>query len=65
MTINYNFAQAARFDRCTTCHRAISTTAPGTATDPLYPTVPKEQRDLTFDNGDAREAPAKSLPDDR
>jgi cytochrome c2 len=47
LTINYNFAQAARFDRCTTCHRAISTTAPGTATDPLYPTLPDEQRDVT------------------
>jgi cytochrome c551/c552 len=48
MTVNYNFAQAARFDRCITCHRAIATTAPGTATDPLYPTVPDEQRDLTL-----------------
>jgi cytochrome c2 len=47
MTINYNFSQAARFDRCTTCHRAISKTAPGTATDPLYPTIPKEDRDFT------------------
>ncbi|HYO25916.1 MAG TPA: hypothetical protein VEQ85_13320, partial [Lacipirellulaceae bacterium] len=47
MTINYNFAQTARFDRCTTCHRAISTTAPGTATDPLYPSLPREKRELT------------------
>jgi len=46
MTVNYNFAQVARFDRCTTCHRGISTTAPGTATDPLYPTIPEKQRDL-------------------
>jgi cytochrome c2 len=46
MTVNYNFSQAARFDRCTTCHRAIAKTAPGTATDPLYPTIPGEQRDI-------------------
>jgi cytochrome c2 len=45
MTINYNFAQVARFDRCVTCHRAIAKTAPGTATEPLYPTVPKAQRE--------------------
>ncbi|MBX3424123.1 MAG: c-type cytochrome [Pirellulales bacterium] len=47
LTINYNFSQVARFDRCTTCHRAISKTAPGTATDPLYPNVPKSERDFT------------------
>ncbi|QDT00164.1 c-type cytochrome [Adhaeretor mobilis] len=47
LTINYNFSQVARFDRCITCHRAISKTAPGTATDPAYPSVPKEQREFT------------------
>ena len=47
LTINFNFSQAARFDRCTTCHRAISKAAPGTATDPAYPTIPDEQRDIT------------------
>jgi len=30
LTINFNFTQAARFDRCKTCHRAISQTVPGT-----------------------------------
>jgi cytochrome c2 len=59
MTINYNFAQAARFDRCTTCHRAISTTAPGTATDPLYPTLKDEDRNLTVTMATPEELPAK------
>jgi cytochrome c551/c552 len=63
LTINYNFAQAARFDRCITCHRAISTTAPGTATDPLYPTVPEEERDLTLQMATA-EAPETQPQDD-
>ncbi|MBA3484409.1 MAG: c-type cytochrome [Pirellulales bacterium] len=48
MTINYNFSQVARFDRCTTCHRAIAKTAPGTATDPQYPTIADADRDLTL-----------------
>ena len=48
LTINYNFAQVARFDRCVTCHRNISTTRPGTATEPLYPTLPVEDRELTL-----------------
>ena len=48
LTINYNFAQVARFDRCKTCHRAISQTASGTATEPAYPTLPKQQRKKTI-----------------
>jgi len=48
LTINYNFTQAARFDRCKSCHRAISQTATGTPTDPAYPTIPKEQRELVL-----------------
>ncbi len=37
MTINYNFSDVARFDRCVTCHRAIDKTQPGSAVDPAYP----------------------------
>ena len=47
LTINYNFSQAARFDRCVTCHRGIAKTAPGTATDPMYPTLSAEERNVT------------------
>jgi len=37
LTININFKDVARFDRCTTCHQAIDKTAPGTASEPAYP----------------------------
>lgn len=49
LTINYNFSQVARFDRCVTCHRGIAKTAPGTASDPMYPTLPEEQRNVTVE----------------
>lgn len=48
MTINYNFSNPARFDRCKTCHQAISKTAPGTASEPAYPTLPENERSLTL-----------------
>jgi cytochrome c2 len=48
LTINFNFSQAARFDRCKTCHVDIASTAPGTATDPAFPTLPEEKRNLTL-----------------
>lgn len=37
LTINNNFRDVARFDRCITCHQAIDKTAPGTADVPGYP----------------------------
>jgi cytochrome c2 len=60
LTINYNFSQAARFDRCKTCHQDISTTAPGTATDPAFPSLPEEQRNLTLKLATPDEAPKES-----
>ncbi len=36
LTINNNFRDVARFDRCTTCHQAIDRTAPGSAIEPGY-----------------------------
>ncbi|HEV3340878.1 MAG TPA: hypothetical protein VG125_10995 [Pirellulales bacterium] len=39
LTWNNNFRDVARFDRCTTCHQGIDKTAPGSATDPGYPTT--------------------------
>ena len=36
LTLNNNFSDVARFDRCTTCHQAIDKTAPGSATAPGY-----------------------------
>ena len=36
LTINNNFRDVARFDRCTTCHQAIDKTAPGSSVAPAY-----------------------------
>lgn len=36
LTINYNFRDVARFDRCTTCHQGIDRSAPGSAVEPGY-----------------------------
>jgi mono/diheme cytochrome c family protein len=36
LTVNYNFRDVARFDRCTNCHQAIDRTAPGSAVEPGY-----------------------------
>ncbi len=57
LTINFNFSQVARFDRCKTCHRAISQSAPGAPSEPAYPTLPEEQRDLTIDLQTPNSAP--------
>ena len=45
LTINYNFRDVARFDRCNTCHQGIALTAPGSATAPLYP----HEVEMTFE----------------
>ena len=37
LTINNNFRDVARFDRCTTCHQGLDKTLPGSAVEPLYP----------------------------
>ena len=36
LTINYNYRQVARFDRCTTCHQAMDKVLPGTWDEPAY-----------------------------
>jgi hypothetical protein len=60
LTINFNFSQAARFDRCKTCHQDISTTAAGTATDPAFPTLSIEKRELTLKMATPDAAPESS-----
>jgi len=47
MKINYNFSSVARYDRCIVCHRAIDKTAPGSATEPAYPAIPRAERERT------------------
>ncbi|NBU41325.1 MAG: hypothetical protein EBS51_11105, partial [Planctomycetia bacterium] len=37
LTLNNNFRNVARFDRCTTCHRGMDKTLPGSSIDPAYP----------------------------
>ncbi len=37
LTINFNFKDVARFDRCMTCHLGIEKTAPGSAVAAGYP----------------------------
>jgi cytochrome c551/c552 len=37
LTLNNNFRDVARFDRCTTCHRGMDKTMPGGASEPGYP----------------------------
>jgi cytochrome c551/c552 len=44
ISINYNFRTVPRYDRCTNCHRAIDTTAAGSATEPAYPDIPPNKR---------------------
>ena len=36
LTINYNYRQVARFDRCPTCHQAMDKALPGTWDEPAY-----------------------------
>ena len=42
--INYNFSSVPRYDRCINCHRSIDATAPGSATEPAYPAIPRGER---------------------
>ena len=37
LTLNNNFRDVARFDRCTTCHRGMDKSLPGAPYDPAYP----------------------------
>src|SRR6185295_12262071 len=45
-TINNNFRDVPRFDRCITCHQAIDKTLPGSAIDGGYPV--REHELITF-----------------
>ncbi|NCA11904.1 hypothetical protein EBR56_08885, partial [bacterium] len=36
LTLNNNFRDVARFDRCTTCHRGMDKSLPGQPTEPAY-----------------------------
>jgi hypothetical protein len=67
MKINYNFSSVSRYDRCIVCHRAIDKTAPGSATEPAYPAIPRNERERTVQLTTPAEAPklvADSSPAD-
>ncbi|MEX2309254.1 MAG: PDZ domain-containing protein [Pirellulales bacterium] len=57
MTINYNFSSVARYDRCIVCHRAIDKTAPGSATEPAYPAIPRGERERVVQLATPEEPP--------
>jgi cytochrome c2 len=46
LTINNNFSDVARFDRCTTCHLGLDKTMPGSPVEPAY--RPEHDIDLTL-----------------
>ncbi|MBI2824847.1 MAG: c-type cytochrome [Planctomycetia bacterium] len=48
LTLNNNFRDVARFDRCTTCHQAIDKTGSGGGAVPAYPPRPHEMITLTL-----------------
>ncbi|HEX4130662.1 MAG TPA: hypothetical protein VHZ24_11520 [Pirellulales bacterium] len=54
LTLNNNFRDVARFDRCTTCHQGIDKTAPGSATEPGYEPIER----LTVKLATPKTAPA-------
>jgi cytochrome c2 len=56
LTLNNNFRDVARFDRCATCHQGMDKTQPGTATEPGY--LPEHPLTLTLDSPTKEQADA-------
>jgi cytochrome c551/c552 len=68
LTLNNNFRDVARFDRCTTCHRGMDKSLPGRPDEPAYPaqesitvmlptpTAPPESRSASGDGNEQLEA---------
>ncbi|HEX5472884.1 MAG TPA: PDZ domain-containing protein [Lacipirellulaceae bacterium] len=64
LKINYNFSSVARYDRCIVCHRSIDKTAPGSASDPAYPAIPRSKRDRVVQLATPAEAPKGAANED-
>ena len=64
MLIDYNFSSVPRYDRCVTCHRAIDKTAPGSAVEPAYPTIPEDERHRNLAMISPDDAPAEEVAAD-
>ena len=65
LTLNNNFRDVARFDRCTTCHRGMDKSMPGAPNEPAYPAeslvsvslpTPAQPAQVEGDDGDRLEA---------
>jgi mono/diheme cytochrome c family protein len=65
LTLNNNFSDVARFDRCITCHQAIDKSAAGPGSLPAYPPRPHEFVALTVKTpAEAPEELKKGAPKD-
>ena len=56
LTLNNNFRDVARFDRCVTCHKGMDKSAPGSPTDPAY----HQAESITLSLPTPAKAPEKS-----
>ena len=57
LTLNNNFSDVARFDRCITCHQAIDKSGAGSAVAPAYPPRPAELVTLSLKTPAAADLP--------
>jgi len=57
LTLNNNFRDVARFDRCTTCHRGMDKSLPGRPDEPAYP----DQETITVTLPTPAEPPAERI----
>jgi len=57
LTLNNNFRDVARFDRCTTCHRGMDKSLPGRPDEPAYP----DQETITVTLPTPAEPPAERM----
>ncbi len=57
LTLNNNFRDVARFDRCTTCHQGMAKAVPGGPFDPAYP----EQQEVTLTLSTPEAAPQPAV----
>ncbi len=56
LTLNNNFRDVARFDRCVTCHRGMDKSRPGSPQDPAYPDAETVEVTLPTPSADAARA---------
>ena len=57
LTLNNNFREVARFDRCITCHKGMDKSVPGAPTDPAY----RQTETVTLSLSTPASAPEKLL----